>query len=335
MSWKIAAATVLVCGAAHAAGAQAVLENDQMRLEIIGLKRWTVPMIQDSLRRYAPQDSLMSHACAAVLRQKLKFADASVVYHTTEGTGSVVKTYLAVTVVEPQDSALIRYRGAFGDSLPARAEWATARRVFDEHNQAFQSAIQRPGFLSSRGPLREADSTLRPTLPLRGFLRAHTTPRDRRLALRTLASDGNWRNRLVAAVLLSNFAANDTIWWALADALRDPMGPVSGTAAQVMSAMRHVTPRSVDWAPATPTLRAILDGTNLFAHDEMMEVLAATRLDPSLARPLLGDGGFLVLAKLGAQGPSERQAAHRFLMQVAGRDLGDDPALWRAWVRGL
>jgi len=42
-----------------------------------------------------------------------------------------------------------------------------------------------------------------------------------------------------------------------------------------------------------------------------------------------------VLAKLGSEGMSQRQAAHRFLVQVAGRDLGDTPASWREWVHGL
>jgi hypothetical protein len=77
-------------------------------------------MIQDSLRRYAPKDSLLSHACAAILREKLKFADASVVYHTTTIAGKPMKPYMAVTVVEPQDSGLIRYREPFRDSQPAR-----------------------------------------------------------------------------------------------------------------------------------------------------------------------------------------------------------------------
>jgi hypothetical protein len=333
--WRTLTTVILICAAAHVVGAQAILENDQMRLEIIGLKRWTVPMIQDSLSRYAPKDSLMSHACAAVLRSTLKFADASVSYRETDAFGRPMKPYLAVTVVEPQDSALIRYRDAYRDSLLGRAEWATAERVFEKHNHAFQSAIQRPEFLSSRTPLRVADSAMRPALPLRRFLREHRTPRDQRLALATLASDGNWRNRVVAAVLLSNFAANDSAWWALADALRDPEGTVSATARQVMFGMRRVSPRTVNWAPATPTLRTILDGTNLFAHDEMMQVLAATRVDPSLARPLLSGGGFLVLAKLGAHEPTQREGARAFLVQVAGRDLGEDPASWRAWISGL
>ena len=335
MSQTIVAGAILLCVSAQAASAQAILENDQLRLELIGLKRWTVPMIEDSLRRYAPKDSLLSHACAAVLREKLKFADASVVYYTTTISDKPTKPYMAVTVVEPQDSGLIRYRGPFRDSLPARRTWAPIRAVFEKHNMAFQQAVQRPGFLSSDAPLSKADSALAPALPLRRYLRAHRTPKDRQLALATLAGDGNWANRVAAVALLANFSGSDSAWWALTDALRDPVGQVSGTAAQVLATLIHGAPRPVNWAPATQTLRAILDGTNLFAHNQLMEVLAATEVDPALARPLLKGGGYLVLAKLGSQGMAERQAARRFLVQIAGHDLGDAPAVWQEWLRGL
>jgi hypothetical protein len=329
-------ALIALTAAARVAGAQAVLENDQMRLEIVGLKRWSVPMIQDSLRRYAPNDSLLSHACAAVLRDKLKFADASVIYRTMNRDGVTEKPHLTVTVIEPQDSAVVRYRAPFRDSLPKRRAWAAVQRMFDKDNQAFQQAIQRPNFLTSTAPLAHADSELRAALPLRRFVQTHATPADRRLALTTLASDGTVSNRLAAVVLLSSFARSDTTWWALADALRDPNPIVSGTAGQVLSAISHAKPGVVNWAPAAGTLRALLDGTNLFAHDNVMEVLTLTRVDPRLAPALLGDGGgFLVLAKLGADGAVERTTAHGFLVQVARQDLGEDPARWRQWVDGL
>ncbi len=40
-----------VMAAPSASRAQTVLQNDSLRVELIGLRRWTVPMIQDSLRR--------------------------------------------------------------------------------------------------------------------------------------------------------------------------------------------------------------------------------------------------------------------------------------------
>jgi hypothetical protein len=141
-------AAALMCAAAQIAGSQTILENDQLRLELIGLKRWTIPMIQDSLRRHAPNDSLMSHACAAVLRQTLKFADASVVYYTTSTAGVQSKPYLAVTVVEPQDSGLIRYRGPFRDSVVGQfeiglfARGSSVARKYPVHLQAVPPRIR-------------------------------------------------------------------------------------------------------------------------------------------------------------------------------------------------
>ena len=331
----VIAVVLLLSGAAQRAESQAVLENDQMRLELIGLKRWTVPMIQDSLHRYAPKDSLLSHACAGVLRDKLKFADASVVYHVTTMDGKIMKPYMAVTVVEPQDSALIRYRRPFPHSLPARRAWRSIRALLEKHNEAFQGAAQRFDFLRADAALSDADSALAPALPLRQFLRTHATAKDQRLALATLATNGNANDRVVATVLLTNFSGSDATWWALTDALRDPDARVRGTASQVLAALTHGAPRRVNWAPAAQSLRAVLDGTNLFAHDALMEALAATGVEPALARPLLKDGGYLVLAKLGAQGLSERQASRRFLIQLAGRDLGDSPTAWREWLDGL
>jgi hypothetical protein len=336
MSYKTTFGTAaLLCLAARVASPQAILENDSLRLEIIGLKRWTVPMIQDSLRIYAPKDTLLSHACAAILREKLKFADASVAHYTTMLDGKPLKPYLAVTVIEPQDSALVRYREPFRDTLPSRRAWAPVRTVFEKHNPAFQAALQNQDLLWSEGPLDDADSAQRPALPLRRFLRAHRTPAAHRLALTTLATDGNPLNRVAAVVLLANFADSDSTWWALAGALRDPAPRVAGSAAQLLSALMSRGPSPVNWAPATGVVRAILDGTNLFAHNDMMRVLAATQVDPALAPALLKDGGHLVLAKLRAEGRSERQSARRFLVQIAGRDLGDDPSAWEAWIKSL
>ena len=119
------------------------------------------------------------------------------------------------------------------------------------------------------------------------------------------------------------------------DALRDPDGPVSATATQVLSLLSKAAQRPVDWAPALPALRALLDGTNLFAHNQVMETLAATRVSANFAPTLLRGGGAIVLAKLSALDPRARKAAHDLLTQLAGRDLGDDPAAWRLWVAAL
>jgi hypothetical protein len=312
----------------------AVLENAKLRVELVGLRRWTVPMIRDSLRMHAPQDSLLSHACAAVLRDKLRFADASVVFYPAEAWGTA-KDYMMVTVVEPQDSARVRYRPTPPDSAPDLAAWAPARRVEAADRYAYNSLLQRPDLLLGRRAPEPRDSAVRAALPLRAFLRAHRRPADRDRALRVLARDGNYRNRHAAVLVLANFVGEDRAWWALADALRDPDGRVSGAAGMLLAGLARTMPRRVDWEPATDTLRAVLDGTNLFAHSALLDVLAATGVAPALAPALLRGGGDIVLAKLGAGWPDEQARARRFLAQVAGRDMGAAPAAWRTWVASL
>ena len=311
-----------------------ILETPTVRLELIGLKRWTLAMIQDSLARYAPGDSLTSHACAAILRGKLGFADAAVQYYP-QGFEGNTKGYFAVPVVEPQDSARVRYRARPRDTIPDRADWAAALAIFREHNQVFQSAIQWPPFLLGRMHPDSVEPRLAPARPLLEFLRAHRTEADRRSALWTLAHDGNAHQRAVAAVVLAGFPESDSTWWALADALRDQDAMVSGTASQVLHTLSGSAARTVNWAPLADVVRAVLDGTNLFAHNDLLDALAATKVDPALAAALLRGGGELVLAKLRSQDRIAAHAAYHFLAQVSGRDFGQNTAAWENWVRSL
>jgi hypothetical protein len=313
---------------------QAVLENDSLRVEIIGLRRWTVAMIQDSLARHDPKASLLSHACAVALRG-IGFADASAVYYAA-GTAGRRQESIVVSVVEPQDSALVRFRTAPPRRRPSTASARATAALFERHPRAAQQSLRRPATLLAGTPLAPADSVLAPALPLRGVLAAHRAPAARQRAYRTLATDGNDTNRVAAVVVLANFADADRTWWSLVDALRDPAPPVRVAAMQLLHGLAADRPRRVDWRPAAAGMRAVLDGTNLFAHNDLLEALVATEVAPRLAPRLLGGGGGrLVLGKLRSDAPRERDLARRLLVQLAGRDLGDDPDEWERWVRRL
>jgi hypothetical protein len=313
---------------------QTTLENQDLRVELIGLKKWTVPMIQDSLAKYAPHDSLLSHSCAAVLRDKLKFADASVTIFP-KGQLGLIKDFVAVAVIEPQDSDLIKYRPEFKDTLPQRKEWLPAWQVVEHESEAFQLAIQTAGFMEMDRKSMLADKRLRSALPLQAFLKSHSRASDRRLALQTLKSDGNWRNRVVAIAMLRVFPETDATWWALLDALRDPNGRVGATAGQVLNGMSAGPVRQVDWRPATGTLRMLLDGTSLSSYNSVLNTLASTKISPSMARALLGGGGNMVLAKLASSSTSDRISAFRFLRQISGKNWIDTSSNWKTWVDGL
>ncbi len=81
---------------------------------------------------------------------------------------------------------------------------------------------------------------------------------------------------------------------------------VSATASQVLSTLSRSAARTVNWAPVTDGVRAVLDGTDLFAHNALLDALAATKVAPALAPALLRGGGELVLAKLRSRTRSPR-----------------------------
>ncbi|MGH7617504.1 MAG: hypothetical protein ACREPM_09780 [Gemmatimonadaceae bacterium] len=312
------------------ATAQNVIDTPTSTIEIVGLKRWTIQMIDDSLSKYSPKDRLTAHACAAILRDKLHFADASVTVFTSL-PGST-KSYVAVTIVEPADSALIHYKPEFRDSLPTRPEWSAAYAAFKAHNDVAQHAIQSPSFYAA--VLSAKDSTAFDAVrPMHDMMVAHTSPADFELARRTVESDGNAANRAMALLVLSNFVDRDSAWRTVADALRDPTGGmVNATAAQVLRLMGVRSPRSVDWAPMADRLRYMIDGTGLFTFDVLLRTLTATSISPALAPRLLANGGAILRAKLHSGGDSSRDVARAFLAQLSGLPATADISSFDAWL---
>lgn len=321
----------ILATAQSVAHAQEVLETPSTRVEVLGLKRWTVPMIQDSLARYAPQDSLTSHACAAILRMKLKFADAAASYFGRDRNG---RELIVVAVVEPQDSALVRYRTPAPDSLPDIGQYAAAIAVFRNHNQDFQHFIQSPAFLvHSAAGATAAGGTLME--PVRRLLVSEHSVRGQRRAVKVLARDRNPHNRVMALAVLSSFPKSNATWLTLADELRDPDGMVSATASQLLTTLARYSPRTVDWSPALDGLEAVMAGTNLFAQLPLIEVLTRTKVAPGLAPPLLRAGAAFILARLRASPQAGSDLARGLLEQLSGEHHGQDLAAWAQWVASV
>src|SRR5205085_2176246 len=145
--------------------------------------------------------------------------------------------------------------------------------------------------------------------------------------------DGFWANRMTAAVVLSNFGAQDSTWWVLVRALRDPHEAVRESA---LGALRHLPTRTLDWRPSASDLRLLLGGTNLPAITTVFDLLARTNVAPELAPHLLRDNADWILDHLGSETPMAGDTAHRLLVQLnGGRDLGRTRAAWESWTRSL
>lgn len=111
-----------------------VIETEQGRVEFLGLERWTVDALMDSMHHYSPSTSL--HACAAVLKQKLGFAEAAVMhYHTTEGR------YTVITVVESHRHEGVQYLEQPSGTILPNTAWTAGIRL-THHPQEFSLGLQ-------------------------------------------------------------------------------------------------------------------------------------------------------------------------------------------------
>lgn len=321
------------CIASAPLSAQTVLTLPGKRVEVVGLRRWTIAMIQDSLRKYAEGVGLDSHACAAALRYKLGFADASATDYGVWRGDSLRSIFVAV--VEPQDSAHVHYRGAPMDTTVFKPEWAPVARLVDRHMGelifVLDAASQKTR--ASRPVPKGLDSTA--ASKISAFLESQVSAVDERDARQVLLRDPNDRTRIVAAAILARFTSSDATLATLVDAMLESDGRVKEVAGHILENVTQDGPRPVDWRNSAAALHGILDGTSLFLAHTTMDLLVATRVDSSLAGPLLRNGGRTVLDFLGAQHPWPRESAHRLLVALSGRDFGYDVDRWRQWIAQL
>lgn len=324
-------------------GAQVAYDAPDARVEVLGLRHWTLKALQDSIRHRVPGQTLADAACMVTLRDSLHFADALVNDLTySPAPGQPARHYLIIKVVEPQDSARVRWRPAPRDSFTVlRPSYATVilpvtdslgrlmiGRLLGPLQLYNHDSAVRAAAIKSRPATARADAER-----LWSFLNAHRTEADRRTALAALRRDGPYANRVVAAAVLANFAKQDSTWWALAEALRDGNEAVQTAALEVLHGLPS---RPVNWAPVVPALRALLGGTNVGATQDVMELLERTQVSAALAHPLLHDNGSWVLTHLRAEYPGASVAAHALLLRLnGGHDLGASDAAWARWLATL
>jgi hypothetical protein len=326
----------LVCSlAAHAQRPARVVLPGGQRIEVLGFRRWTLDMLQDSLAKYAPRTSLASHACAATLRYTLGFADAGSWLFVFDGDTASQNT---VVVREPQDSARVRFRVLPSDTARGRPEWRGARTLLSTHPALME-------FLTSTWPRgvnaagtdaeRRAPDEQLATDSLVRFLRLHGSARWQAVARRTIDASPNWQDRVVAIAILSGSPQSDASWHALLEAVRDADDRVNGIAAQSLDAMSKVGPRAVDWRPVATGIHALLEGTSLFQFTKVADVLMRTSVGPRDARAVLRGGGDALLEFLSSEHAFFSRRSRSLLTQLRGADLGPNPDAWREWIASL
>jgi hypothetical protein len=329
---------------ARTSHAQVAYDSPKGRVEVVGLKRWTLKMLQDSVRHYVPGQELYDHACMVTLRDSLHFADAYVENYFTTPPGGKALRFLSIKVVEPQDSARVRWdarkRSEYSSLIPDYAPLVLA--ISDSNGTPSQ------GRLMQWLQFYQRDSVMRSSIltqlssssferedagRLWNFLNARRAESDRLRAMRVLESNGFFVNRMVASAVLANFAAYDSTWWTLVRGLRDPHEAVRNVARDVL---KHLPPRTIDWTPVSADLRLLLGGTNLPAMGGVIDLLDRTEVTPELSSSLLRRNADWLLASLASEHPEDHAAAHRLLVRLnRGVDLGPARTDWTRWASSL
>ncbi len=302
-------------------------------VEFVGLHRWTIPMIQDSMKVHAPGKPLGQ--CAGVLRG-LGFPSAqSLRMIPVKGRSSTF-----VIVVEPQDSALVRYRKPPTGKSALPPTWRNGYRILKDDVAAYQTGAQTFGIYATHDTLFERlilESHPNDSATVRSFwvfLEGSRSAEGANLAEHVLLEDASFENRMLAAAILGAQRGRAGAWYALVKGLRDPDERVAAASEMGLTSLLTGTQSRIDWRPAIADLKAILDGTNVLALRTTLLVLTKTKIDPRVARTLVRENGGLVLDLLDSHSLEHRDAAHAFLVRLAGKDLGMSTDRWRAWLRG-
>jgi len=300
-------------------------------VEVIGLSEWSFDQLESAAQDFSPGLSLAESSCAVVLRDSVGFADAaSVGIHGLPGSG--VSIWVVLTVVEPADSGFIRYRGTPDSDTGVRRKYTDILEILSEDRTAI-------GYLQHGEVLvQAADSVFGRPVPasvasLRSAVRELSAEQDYIDAAESILSDGNRDNRLVAALVMTNFAEMDSAWHVLAEAVRTAPDLAASVAQMVMSSLAESGEYQVDWGPARDALQAILGGTNLFAYTPILDVLVQTGIDPELARDLAATNPDLLLGYAAARNPFTPAPAQRFLQHTTGEDHGADVEAWSQALR--
>jgi hypothetical protein len=315
--------TVVIGLTAPNSPGQQVIETSTGKVEFIGLEKWTPKIIQEKLG-YSSPDQL--HYCVVELK-KIGFPESSVVvYRQQDG-----KKYTVITVVEPESAGQVRYRLKPSGSLSIPDEWKELVQLVEEKKH-INGLLDYGSTLGQRSKINDPENSVEPLWKL---LKQRRSIKDYRIALKRLADDGDYRNRVVAAMILTNFATRDAAWRALMEGVRDPDFWVSADSTQALITLTKYVPRRVNWSPVASGISYILSGTNLYALPHVLETLSKTNVSRKLAKPLFGGGGRMVVAYLKASHERERSLAHQLLVQLSGRDLGFDNSRWASWISSL
>lgn len=313
-------------------GTGQVLPGPNGPVEFIGLQDWDAQKLFDAIRELEPDRPF--HACAAVMKQQLGFADAAAFLYFTGNIESIDQSSTRYTVViGVEDTTHVLYRATGNEAVVLPETWQDLRAVVNEDFNAVTVAASTLHSRDMGGELAKFMGVDPETLDqVWDLVDRADGDEDFRLAREVLARDSLWTARAVATLLLGNFIDNDTAWHGLVGSAIDTHGRVNTVAQRALDGLVQQWGRPVDWSAAHGPLLALFGGTNPFAFAGILEVLVATDIDPEFGQQLVRDRPSLLLAYVGAEHEGTREPAIAFLKAVSGEDFGADLDAWTAWI---
>ncbi len=318
-------------------GAGQVIAGPNGPVEFIGLQSWDAQELFDAIQEIDPDRPF--HACAAVMRQQLGFADAAAILHLTNRSSD---RYTIVVGVE--DSTRVQYRPIGSETVVLPETWQNLKAVVGEDVRTLPAAARtlhsRGGFFNSvfnsARRLAERMGADPETLDqVWDLIDRMDGEEDRRLSHEVLAQDTSRSARAVATLLLGNFHDDDTSWHGLVGSLTDPNAVVSAVAVNMLDGLiDSKRRRPIEWSAARAPLLALFGGTHPSVFRGVLRVLVATDVDSEFGQQLVRERPDLLLAHVGAEHDRTREPALAFLRTLSGEDFGADIEAWTAWING-
>lgn len=288
-----------------------VVEENGETMEFLGLRQWTIEQIRDSLKRVAPGEQL--GYCAVPLKYKLHFPDVSVEYLTHPSDTN--RSYIVVTVIEPQDSIYVNRQVCYPSPYNLPQEWREFQEQFGKNRYEREFAL-RYGFMNERELREQVKKTRLDTVALnriRKSLAQLSVNVSKMVRLATESYDPETRQ--IAIMALSKCPENDSSWYALIKGLRDISDVNTGFASIVLTNFAENSKRRIDWRPAYSDLQFLFNGTNLFSYMDIMKVLACVGYSKEDFTAIFKSkhSRELLIAQLRAHHPIVRQRVVDFL----------------------
>ena len=120
---------VILLAATASRGAGQVLAGPEGPVEFVGLEHWSASELLEAIRQITPDQPL--HACAAVMKGQLGFADAAVRGYV-DSHGSLGSERYTV-IIGVKDRARVRYRTAGSGTIDLPESWQALKSVAEKN----------------------------------------------------------------------------------------------------------------------------------------------------------------------------------------------------------